>query len=273
MASIFDGLSNLPIFEGASDEARRRALLNAGLAMMQPQGQFENTIGSISTGISAGLQSLDQTRDREAATEQQQTDNVLRGRQVAASEQQADAQMMTAETGQQRAATEAAAQAEDARQFDLEGDLRAAKIDLDKAQAEWLRRRHDGTPAGSDGKVTPAMIDQSFVLARMENLYRADPQKYTLADGKRNVELLMDQAFLDLHRVTGTAGNENVPIIASSAEDAAGIGANVTAMQGVAPAPASATPETKQLSTQAEVDALPSGTRFLWVDGKEYTKQ
>jgi len=278
MPGLFDGLSNLPVFEGASDEATRRALLTAGLAMMQPFNPLEgNALTQAGGGIQAGLASLDQTKATEGAIAQQDFQNIIAGRQVSADEQRADAATSQADTEARRVGAEEARIAEGARQFDAEQDLRAAKINLDEAQAEWLRRRHDGTPADSS-KITESMIDNSFITARMENLYRANPAKYTLADGSKNLALLMDDSFLALHRVTGTAGNENIPIIAQDTQDAAATGANITALQGEAPAPSAAPAPTvadqskePTITTQAEFDALPSGTVYIH-NGKRFRK-
>ncbi len=269
MASIFDGLNNLPIFEGRSEEDRRRALLQAGLALTEPQDPLAggNALTQLAGGVSAGLQSLDITEAKNTATEQQAFENIIRGRGATAEESRAESASVIAEAT-------ALNVEQTGIEFDAEKALRLAKVDLDKAQAEWLRRRFAGDPSGAS-KVTAAMIDQSVIIAQMENLYANDPGKYTLPDGKRNISLLTVQAFNDLHKAKGVADAEQLGFILQSGEGAE-ISQKVSELQGIPPTPAPIVDETPSaatpvITTKEEFDALPIGAEYIH-NGKRFRK-
>ena len=250
-----DALRNLPVFEGQGDEGVNRALLTTGLGLLQPQDQLTGGgfLGSVSNSIGAGLAELDTQEDRALNQATQAIGDRGAEGMIDLNVARGNARTVTAEAARQNAETNAAQIAQGAVEFDAESALREADVDLKEAQAEWLRRRHSGAPSDAD-TVTTALIEDDFVKARMTNLFNADPAKYTLPSGDPNTALLMDQAFLDMHRAKGTAGNENVPIIAAGEGEAASIGGNITALQGVPPAPAGTTVKVT-INDQADLDA------------------
>lgn len=266
MASLFDGLQNIPVFEGRTEEDRRSALLQAGLAMMQTPERGQGPISQIGGGIQAGLSDLDKTKAANTATEQQAFQNMITTQGAEADTTRAEAVQLTAETGQDRLA-------QDVNEFTVKEGLRTAEIDLDKAQAEWLRRRWTGPPAGASGAVTAAMLENKVIEAQIVNLIRADPGKYTMENGQINYQLATVQAFNDLHKAKGLAGSDTLGLILGKGE-AGEVGQNISELQGQPPAPASVVPTDKtRPQTQQEIDALPPGTKFIWTDGKSYTRQ
>jgi hypothetical protein len=289
---LLSGLSNLPIFEGVDEATKRRALLETGLALMQPQDPLSGggPVAQLAGGVNAGLASLDEAELQAAQAKQLEFQNLIAQQAADADTTRSGASVTQAEASTSQAATQAQAvenqnlqaiadRDETIRQFDAAEALRDAKVDLDTAQAEWLRRRHDGTPLATSGKITEATINKSFVESRMENLFRADPDKYTLPNGDKNLTLLMDQAFLDLHRATGTAGSDQIGFVAEGADDASRIGENISSIQGQAPAPAtppidptaSVPADTPVITSVREYEALPSGTTYIHM-GRPFRK-
>lgn len=270
MANITTALNNLPVFEGRSDEDRRRSLLAAGLGMIQPQDPMAggNALTQLAGGVQAGLTSLDTTAATNRATEQQAFENVITGRAADAEDTRAEAVRLSAEANQLNAETNALAQTQVETEFSAEEGLRDAKIDLDKAQAEWLRRRFAGDPSGA-AKVTAAMIDDKVIIAQMENLLRADPSKYSLANGKPNIALLTVQAFNDLHKAKGLADSESLGLILNQGE-AADVSGRISALQGIPPEPP---PEaaTPTITTIDEFNALPIGAEYIH-NGQRFRK-
>jgi len=273
VASIFDGLNNLPIFEGVAQPDRRRALLEAGLAMTQPFDPMTgNNLTQITGGVSAGLASLDQSDRKNTFKEQQAFDNIIKGRGATAEESRAESAGVVADAAALNASTSEAAQGQTEVEFSAEKDLREAKVDLDKAQAEWLRRRFAGDPSGAS-KVTAAMIDQTVIMAQMENLYAADPGKYTTPDGKRNIALLTVQAFNDLHKAKGVADAEQLGFILDQGEGAA-ISGRISELQGTPPAPAAgvAGGDVPVITNAEEREKIPVGSDYMF-NGQRFTKQ
>lgn len=279
MASIFDGLNNLPIFEGRSDPDRRRALLETGLALTAPQDPLAggNALTQLSGGVSAGLASLDKTERKNTATEQQAFENIITGRSAATDETRAEAAQVNAEAAALNSETNKGIAGEAVREFNIRKGLRDAKIDLDKAQAEWLRRRFAGDPSGA-GKVTTALIEESVIEAEMANLLASDPALYTLANGKPNMSLLTVQAFSNMHKIKGVAGTENLASILQSGEGAA-ISENISAIQGVSPPPVAAPivnettgGDLPVVSSPEDRDKIAIGQDYIF-NGQRYTRQ
>ena len=266
MASLFEGLQNIPVFEGRSEEDRRSALLQAGLALMQPPQLGGGPVAQVGGGIQAGLTDLDKTKAANAAADQQVFQNLITTQGAEADTTRAEAVALTAETGKGRLAQEVD-------EFSVEDGLRKAKINLDKAQAAWLKRRWSGPPAGASKAVTAAMLEDKVIQAQIVNLIRADPAKYTLENGDINYQLATVQAFNDLHKAKGLAGSDTLGFILDKGE-AEVTGQTISTLQGTPPVPASVVSNTKPTpQTQQEIDALTPGTQFTWTDGKSYTRQ
>jgi len=270
MANLFSGLSDLPVFEGRSEEDRRSALLATGLGLLQPQDPLAggNALTQLGGGVQAGLTSLDTTAATNRETEQQAFQNIITGRAAATDETRAESGQVVAEAAALNAETNVAAQGQDVTEFSAEKGLREAKIDLNKAQAEWLRRRFAGDPSAST-KVTAAMLEDKVIQAQMENLLRSDPEKYTLSDGKPNIALLTVQAFNDLHKAKGLAASEQLGLIVNTGE-AEEISGNISTLQGPPPEPATE-PQVQVITTLDEFNALPIGAEYSH-NGQKFRK-
>lgn len=275
MAGLLDGLQNLPVFEGRPEEDRRRALLEAGLAMMQPQDALmgENPLTQLSGGVTAGLTSLDRTDAQNRAADQQAFQNIITGQQADAATMKAGAAEITANAAATNAGTSASALDQQIAEFDAEQGLRDAKINLDEAQARWLDRRHDGSPAGANKK-TQAMIDDEIIKAHMRVIYQAEPEAWTGVDGKPDMARLMVQAFSNLHRQKIPSSVADLSFIIDGGE-AEALGENISAIQGEPPPPAGVSgPVT--VTGQEDLDAkkasgeLKSGDTVIF-NGTQYT--
>ena len=278
MASIFDGLNNLPIFEGRSEEDRRRALLQAGLALTEPQDPLAggNALTQLAGGVSAGLQSLDITEAKNTATEQQAFDNIIAGRGATSEEVRAFAAKTTSESTTTVAETGQDRLAEVESQFDDEQALRDAKVLLDEETAAWMARRWTGPP-GATSKVTTATTNAQVIAAWKEVLFAKDEVRYSNPDGSRNEAMLAVDAFGAMHKQVSVADAEQLAFILGKGEGAK-ISAEISELQGIAPLPGSVSTlptgatAVERPQTQEQIDSLPTGTKFIWLDGIEYTK-
>jgi hypothetical protein len=91
MPGLLSGLQNLAVFDNVPDSERDRALIQAGLGMMQPQNEAVGggPLTQLTGGIQAGLSSLDRSEDRRFAEEQRQSDNLISGRAATVGERRA----------------------------------------------------------------------------------------------------------------------------------------------------------------------------------------
>ncbi len=267
MASIFDGLNNIPIFEGRSEEDRRRALLQAGLALTEPQDPLAggNALTQLAGGVSAGLQSLDITEAKNTATEQQAFENIIRGRGATAEEVRAAAAKTTAESTTTVAKTGAGGLAEEISQFDDLDSLRKAEILLKTKTAEWMARRWTGPP-GATSKVTTASTNAQVIEAWKQVLLAKDPVKYTGADGQPNEAMLEVDAFGAMHKQSSVADAEQLAFILGRGE-AGVISTKISELQGLAPSPGS-------VSTlpEAAADAVVGGDLPIVVTAEDREK-
>lgn len=249
MANLFSGLNNLPIFEGRNEADTRRALLEAGLGMLQTQPPSGNALTQIGGGISAGLASLDKTEARNTATEQQAFQNIIAGRGATSDEIRAGAAKTTSESTTTVAETGQARQEEVESQFDDEKALRDAKVLLDTETAAWMKRRWTGPP-GATSKVTTATTNAQAIAAWKQVLYDKDPVKYTI-NGVKNEAMLAVDAFGAMHKQVSVADAEQLAFILGAGE-AKVISGNISELQGTAPAPG-------EVSTLPAVVAPPPG--------------
>jgi hypothetical protein len=271
MTSLVDGLNNLPIFEGVPDADRSRAIITAGLSMLQPRNPVTQGGGlqAVGGGIADGLASLDGSAARRASASQQAFDNTIATQDANSRTTSAEASATTANAATTNAETNAAGVAEEARQFNAEAALRDADVDLKKAEAAWLARRHDGSPAGS-GSVTQAQLDKAEVEARMEVLVGQDPTRYTLPDGSTNAALAMTDAFQSIYVEKGLLSNEGLAVITDTPgageetrQNVEGLLTNFQPPVGDAAVPV--------VTDQASYDAIPVGGQYT-LNGQTYVK-
>ena len=269
---LFSGLSNLPIFEGRPEDEVRRALLATGLGLMQPQNPLTGgAVTQLTGGIQAGLESLDTTEAKRLEQDAARRADILRGREVTAEEERARAATTTAEAaatsaeGRVTAASEALA--EEARQFDALEVLRASEIDLNTANAEWLRRRFGGDPSTA-ARLTAAGLDRQDIEARIQNLYRANPERYSFVDENgvvtKNIALLTEDAFNDHYIAKGIITNENLPIIARDPADAERLRQRIRELQGIPEEPAADFQDIVQQQQQDNADQLVVQSMQTW---------
>lgn len=269
-------LEDLPVFEGQPDEAKQRAILQFGLGLMQPQNPITGggPLAAFSDSVQAGLGSLDQDEAKRAAADQQVFQNLITSRSATDTENRTGILETSADgtVASQEAASKLGIDtlANDVTEHTVTKALSVAKINLDTAQAEWLRRRWTGPPSGSSGgNITAAMLEDKVIKSQMVNLIRADPAKYTLQNGELNLELAMMQAFNDLHKGKGVAGSDTIGLIAKG-DKSIEISGNISNLQGHPPVPVGSTAVIPTLSTPEEVSKLKSGDKYIWADGKTY---
>lgn len=280
MANIFSGLNNLPVFEGRSDADTRRALLETGLGLLQPQPPGGNALTQIGGGITRGLESLDTTEAKNTATEQQAFENIIRGRGAAAEEVRAQAAATTAASTTTVAETGAGGLEEEISQFDDLDSLRKAEILLKTKTAEWMARRWTGPP-GATSKVTTASTNAQVIEAWKQVLLAKDPVKYTGADGQPNNAMLEVDAFGAMHKQVSVADAEQLAFILGAGE-AGDISGKISELQGVAPAPGSVStaPIVNEVAggdlpvvvTAEDRAKVPVGSDYI-LNGQRYTKQ
>lgn len=174
MAEIFEGLQNLAIFEGQPEETRRRALLEAGLALMTPQ-KGGHPLASLQGGVSAGLTALDRETAKRAAAEQQQFTNRISQQKANAGTTQARAAAESVDVNRQQVSNtfevERKKIEETMRQFDGETDVRKAKSVLDYAKARYWDRMP--TQGGAGGRTAADNVASQHV-AKMAAMYAED---------------------------------------------------------------------------------------------------
>jgi len=260
--NLFSGLDNLAIFEGVPDDVRRRALIDTGLAMLQPQGPEGSAITQIGGGIEAGLASLDDAEQQSFNRNQLDFQNMITQRGAVTDERRAGTGEVNAQTGQQVATTgqtqvenqdtqATAALEEEIRQWNREGLDRAAQRGLDKAKSRYWDRMPEG---GIGGR--PSATDALFAehIAKMNSLWVLDQRKSPLEQqfSDKDDDILIDMAWRDITLRKGTAGNEALALMASGTQDAALVGqrAQAVADPGLAGLENISTPEQR---TQAEL--------------------
>lgn len=268
---LVEGLNALPIFNDVPEKDRNRAIITAGLEMLKPRSELGGGgfLEAAGAGVGAGLAELDTRQDRALAQQSQTFNQGIAERGAAADQQRADSRTVTADANASQAATAASAQAQSAEEFAAQAPDRNAVKELRNAEAEWLRRRHDGTPAGSQ----TAALESARVTAQMQTLVADNPARYTRPDGTANQAL----ALIDAYKAMGfdeLLKNDSLAVILANAEEgqevqAAVAGLTPTAM-GEDERTAAAGPKT--ITTQAEFDALPPGTVFFNADGVELRK-
>lgn len=275
---LMSGLNNLPIFEGQPDEAKRRALISAGLALLEPSPATNQTSlgAAFGNSVGAGLNSLDQDAALARAGEQQTFENLITSRQTGVQEagvpidqQRADASTTNAQTG-------AAAEVRATSEFTNQQPQRDAQALLDEAKAKWFDER-SRNPGGAAGKKNSAEIEAELQGAIANNLKLSDPERYQTGTDPQgnpiwNEDLARQDAFVEFERITGTAANENLAVIISNEAKGGETIENVRSVLGQAPLPNSATADISVASTQADVDKLKKGSKFRWTDGQVYTK-
>jgi len=194
----FNALQSLGIFNGRNVEDRDSALLRAGLAMMQPT-QTGGLLEGLTGGINAGLADLDRTKAAGTAEEQRLFQNEITQQKAdsgtinadasatsagasvtnaSANVQNADTNEISAATDQSRVKLAGEQHQFTIEKFDQEWEKRITAADLDRANAEWLRRRHDGTPAEASAAaggrgLTSADLNSDLIKARARNLLTA----------------------------------------------------------------------------------------------------
>lgn len=276
-------LEELPVFDDQPDEARSRAILQFGLGLMQPQNPITGggPLAAFGNSVQAGLGSLDQDEAKRAAADQQVFQNLISTGKLADSENRTEILGQKADTEQKSkegdTALGVASLAVQVDEFSSESELRAAKVELDKANAAWLKRRWSGPP-NSAGKVTKAITNAMAIDANIEVLYAANKAKYTKADGTRNKDLLYVVAFNAVAKATGLADSDMMALIVNSEKEGEAISDKVSAIMGVPPQPENSTyvqrdPSIPSLTTQEQVDALKPGQQYYWGDGEKYTRR
>lgn len=255
--NLFSGLDNLAIFEDTPDPERRRALMEAGLAMMQQQGGDGGFVSQVGGGVQAGLASLDQQEQQRFNRGQLDFQNMITERGAVTDERRAGTGEVNAQTGQQVADTgetqvenqDAQAKAtldEKIREWDREGLDRAATRGLVYAKSKyWDRMPTTGSAAGP----TQASVIMQQHMDKMESLWIIDQKKSPIDQEYTNKgdPLLVDAAWRDVVVREGLAGSEALGLIASDTADAAAMGGNVAAVAdpGLASLKSIATPEEK----------------------------
>lgn len=260
--NLFSGLDNLAIFEDTPDPERRRAIMQAGLAMMQQQPGGGGFVSQVGGGIQTGLDSLDTQEQQRFNRGQLDFQNMITERGAVTDERRAGTGEVNAETGQQVAGTgqtqvenqDAQAKAtldEKVRQWNREGLDRAAQRGLDKAKAKYWDRMPEG---GIGGR--PSATDALFAehVAKMNALWDIDQQKSPLEQqfSDKDDDILIDMAWRDITLRKGTAGNEALALMAVGTQDAAEVGVRAAAVAdpGLASLANIATPEER---TQADL--------------------
>lgn len=240
--STLNALQNLNVFDGTPVNMRNRALLQAGLQMLQPIQPGGNALTGIGSGVAAGLQSLDTSRANAARSEQQGFDNRIQERTVSTTEQDTTSK---AERRASQTRNEASVADETKRQFNEEAGLR---------QAEELERRanaayKDRMPAEAGGTTSEAQNFADLVKTKAMAIWKADQAKglygqYT----DLNDPFLQDRAMTEAFQLKGMSGNDSLPLVAQDAQEAVGLGQRA----GQISSPGTAT-RTQEPPTQQEL--------------------
>lgn len=275
---LFSGLTNLPVFEGVPNPERSRALLEAGLAMMQPQDPLRGTdLTQLTGGVSAGLQSLDRQRGERKQDEVTAFDQMISGRGADTADRGVDVQQQQADTGVLRqeadqTSQEAAAAlgqdqlAQAEKEWTENGSNRKATAALANAKAKYWDRM---PTEGSEATATSLKIAQH--LAKMNQMWAAD-QALPITErrflGKEDPQLI-DEAWGALDVRQGLASSEALGIIATNTQDAAQTGQNVLAATD--PNAATAQPQ-RTPESDAKANEMAAWTAEQWKavrDGEE----
>lgn len=271
---ILAGLSNLGPLRGRSDEDKSRAILAAGLSMLEPRSAIAGSgfLEPLGEGVTAGLQELDTREDRRFAQGDQlaQRGAVISG--AAAETQRADAATTASEARTLESQTGAAREEREGAEFAATQVDRDAVNALRAAEAAWLARRYSGEPAGSQA----AELDQARVTATVQSLMADNPDRYRRADGTANQAL----ALVDAYKTMGfdeLLKNDALAVILENAQEGQDVQEAVAGLtpsfQGEDTRAQAAGPPT--IRTQEEFDAamasgqLKTGDTFLNADGIE----
>lgn len=258
---LLSGLTQLPVMNGVPDPERNRALLEAGLAMMQPQDPLEGggALTQFSGGVNAGLESLDTQRHERQGLDQLATDNILKqgtlDNSVARTEilardvdSQGVARARAADTADANAATSSGQLDQAIFEFNVEGADRAADRGLTYAKTKYWNRMPEA--GGLLGNRSEADNVQARHVARMNALWQADQrlgpleQRFTGKDDPA----LVDEAWIGVDIVKPLAGNESIPVLSDNPLQAAASGQRSMANA----APHTTSRRTPELDVKAE---------------------
>lgn len=230
---MLSSLNNLPVFQGVPDQERQRALLEAGLAMMQPYDQLSGSpLTQLTGGVSQGLQSLDTSRGERQAQAQLGVQNQLQQGMLNNDVTRTGILQQNADTDQaasEAQATNAAGTLEQAKTEWLEGGKsRTAQQALDYAKAKYYDRMPE---SGTGGSLSSADIMINKHIAKLNAMWDIDKAKPITEQrfASKSDPLLVDEAWGALTVREGVAGSEALGVISQNTTDAAATGRNLIA--------------------------------------------
>lgn len=199
---LLDSLKNidLPIFEGVPDKDKQRALLTTALELMRPQDPLKGggdgqIVEALSRAAGAGLGELDTRQDRGIQQGAQDVTNRVGESTIQLNRDRGESRVRTSKANESNAAVNVTQEARAASEFNENQALREATADLRVAEAEWLRRRHDGTPAGNKS----AELELRQINDTAQSLINDNPARYQKADGSINQVLARVDAYQKLN--------------------------------------------------------------------------
>ena len=230
---MLSSLNNLPVFQGVPDQERQRALLEAGLAMMQPYDQLSGSpLTQLTGGVSQGLQSLDTSRGERQAQDQLGVQNQLQQGMLNNDVTRTGILQQNANTDQaasEAQATNAAGTLEQAKTEWLEGGgNRDAQKALDYAKAKYYDRMPE---SGTGGSLSNADILINKHIAKLNSMWEIDKAKPITEQRfvSKSDPLLVDEAWGALTVREGVAGSEALGVISQNTRDAAATGRKLLA--------------------------------------------
>lgn len=224
---LLEGLQGIPdnmsIFDGVPDQDRQRAIMATALQLMRPQdplkGGGDGQIAeALSRSLGAGLTELDTRQDRGLDQQNQEVQRRVGESTINLNADRGESRVRTSKANESNAAVNAQAEERAASEFAEEANMRKAIADLRVAEAEWLRRRHDGTPAGSASKD----LELKKINDMASVLKERNPARYARADGTVNEALARVDAYEELG-LEELLSNPSLPIIVGTTEEAQAI--------------------------------------------------